>query len=199
MWDIKYNENIEAKEITPKKKVRKRIEIVAYHEAGHTVYAAMLGMDFTRVTIIPDKEQGSEGSIDVLPEYGDTDFYYDTDYPELSWHAIKCDMAGIVSQAFVTGKFCWDGAGTDSKNSLHHVVEDVNEIPFQLLWDETIAFFEDDNTWKKVEIIARNLLKKKTLTFDEVFKFLDLERPIRDKEIFEKMKSEQELGVDGLP
>ncbi|MCK9400663.1 MAG: hypothetical protein M0Q51_11815 [Bacteroidales bacterium] len=190
-FDIKFNEFIKVKKIVPKTKICKEIKAVAYHEAGHTVYAAILGMDFCRVTIIPDKEKGSAGSIDVENEYGGTDYFIETDEPELSWNAIKCDMAGIISQAFVTGKFEWERAGTDSGRSLNIAFSsrmdfDLEKFPMQRLWDETIAFFEDDENWEKVEIIAQKLLKKKTLIFDEVFKLLHLERPIRSRELFEQ-------------
>lgn len=203
MYEIRFNDFIKTKEIKIRKKVRSRLHKTAYHEAGHAVYAALLRMDFTKATIIPDLENHSLGHVDVKQDYGETDFYYlEENLPE---QMIKLSMAGAVCTGMVTGKYNWVGASSDSDLAIDHAFSTVLELdlevfPMQRLWDETVEFFEDDHNWSRVEITAKALLKKKELSFNEVFALLELERPTKESELFEELERKfKEQEANDLP
>jgi ATP-dependent Zn protease len=147
------------------------LQAPAYHEAGHAVVSVLVGLRFTRVSIIPPDEE-SLGIVEYPPppEW----YYYDSGSPEvdrwLKLH-ILCNFGGELAAKKHTGEENPVGASQDRSQS--------NELALRLCGDdaratEHVADAEKetrlllDKNWVLVETVANALLKHQELTESEV-------------------------------
>jgi hypothetical protein len=159
----------------------------AYHESGHVIADLLFGYRFKFVTIKPDEFEGYDGVV-----YGNA-------------KGRACDLAvvqlaGIVASAKMIGCDPWenpylfDNNSTDiatANNFIDNWVEFLSKIYGESsykkqIWDEIenkTRLLVDQN-WKPIEVIAGELLKMETLTYDDVIRILKVQCPdliIREK------------------
>lgn len=130
----------------------------AYHEAGHAVACIAQGIKFRYVTIIPNDE-GANGHIKYcmvrIPEYATN--------RTLIKHGIKT-LAGTCAEKIKFGRYS-HGFASDRENAVDYYIKaGIENVNPYFLKTETLL----KNHWSKVERIAKALLHKKTLTYNEV-------------------------------
>jgi hypothetical protein len=160
-------------------KQKKKLRAVAYHEAGHAVFAYQTKEKLKKVTIQPG--EGYLGCVFTKP-------YYKLKYIEYSsstklWDRVDKIIEGLFAGYWAAKTFCSSrgsgGCSSDFQDIVDYAVRICGE------GDELNAFLR----WKKIRVknciqnnkvirmmiqaLAEELLKKRTLTGDEVVAFLD--------------------------
>ena len=114
---------------------------IAYHEAGHAIIDIHYGLTPLFVTIIPNPEEetfGHNQHIYADQEYNMSDYLLEnniewSDEKILEYEVISL-LGGIISKAFYTGHYNWEGAGNDLNTILDHFVSyRITDIPATLL------------------------------------------------------------------
>ncbi len=153
-----------------------RREATAYHEAGHAIMAIWCSLPFHYVTIVPDADKWSLGHVLYRSRRKRDQFYHDSLNPRLSsWveKQVLCLYAGGLAERESTGR--WNRVGARSfRDKAYEVGSLLYEGP---TLDKYLAFMlsraEDlicgPLLWPHVELIAADLLKHETLTYEQVF------------------------------
>lgn len=148
--------------------------LTAFHEAGHAVMAQLCGRQVTEVEIVGDREHtGTVHSLAFPPDPADgaaTEAENDDVERQL-----KVILAGTVAEAMVSGRQGWDETSEDLDAAVRlgmRLVDDCEDV-LPLLSD-IAADVERDlrRQWPAVEMLAIELLRRKTLTGSEVRKLL---------------------------
>jgi len=148
--------------------------LTAFHEAGHAVMADLCGRFLTEVEIVGDREHtGMVHSLAFPPDpEGGAMPQAETEDVELQ---LKIILAGTVAEAMVSGRQGWDETSGDLDAAVRlgmRLVDDCEDV--LPLLEDIGADVERDlrRHWQAVEILARELLDRKTLTGSEVRKLL---------------------------
>ncbi|MGL6076872.1 MAG: cell division protein FtsH [Fimbriiglobus sp.] len=126
----------------------------AFHEAGHAVVALALDRPVHKVTILPKAER-----------LGACEFRKGVQRPSDDWieNSILIALAGMVSEARVTGQYCLRGASQDlatvRKLALLRASDRAVERLERRMLSKTENMLNDDALWRAVELIAEELLK----------------------------------------
>ncbi|MBL8889081.1 MAG: hypothetical protein JNL67_03825 [Planctomycetaceae bacterium] len=145
----------------------------AYHEAGHAVVALALGRAVEKLSIVRNSLR--LGAVNFgNRRSGRRQDYFETEAMIL--------LAGIVSEAKVTGKMNWEGARQDL-GQLERMVsqrvekEKAAERMQRRLLDKTEHLLSQTEIWSAVERIAHHLLEHRAISgraarhlFDEAMK-----------------------------
>ncbi|MBZ5621022.1 MAG: hypothetical protein LAQ69_20190 [Acidobacteriia bacterium] len=153
---------------------QKKLETVAFHEAGHAVVAAMLGIPFQRVTIRPDAVYAGHVALGpgdpperVCPWNPDWDVKQARQY----WKRHICGLlAGALAETLHTR--CWqqqpvDDEHTDESKALEiadyfdpptKAMQWVNQLRFQ-----TLETLRAPQVWAAVTTVAQELVRAKAL------------------------------------
>jgi ATP-dependent Zn protease len=151
-----------------------RLKATAFHEAGHTVAAWCLYLPFSQVTIVPSPN--SHGSIEMQR----------IKRPEVE---IICTHAGSIAEAIHSGHFNEAGFSGNRSDIDFGSGSDRARIKELLLqmndgWTDkkqlqAIEFplFKQarrivESSWGEIEIIASALLKRQTLTAQDVINLI---------------------------
>ena len=143
----------------------------AFHEAGHAVMAELSGRQVTEVEIVGDGEHtGMVHSLTFLPD--GTAPHAETEDVELQ---LKVILAGTVAETMVSGRKGWDETSEDLNSAVRlgmRLVDDCEDV--LPLLEDIGADVERDlrGHWLAVEVLAAELLDRKTLTGSEVRKLL---------------------------
>jgi len=157
-------QDIRKKELKPVK-IEKKVSS-AYHEAGHTFYCLKYDIYFDCVTIVKNMKEKSYGFVDTSKMLTkETDFTI-LDRADQKKVFYKMCLAGIISEAKISGVYNYSGASQDYKN-IDDFLIDIN-FDIQEIWDETFKEISKRSNWKVIKVIAETLLKKNTLTRQEV-------------------------------
>jgi len=142
--------------------------LTAFHEAGHAVMAELCGRLLTEVEIVGDREHtGSVQSLAFSPD------------PEAEAEDVerqlKIILAGTVAEAMVSGRQGWDETSEDLATAVRlgmRLVDDCEDV--LPLLEDIGADVERDlrRQWSAVEMLATELLRRKTLNGSEVRKLL---------------------------
>ncbi len=152
----------------------KRIEVTAYHEAGHAIADLAIGRAFRYVTIEPDEDTlghcmgvayrgGQRLEMDA----------YEGNTRARAWieKRVKVYLAGNVAERRVTGRAVVAGSRNDFTNAcemLSHLCGDYeSELPayFNLMYVRTVGLVTNPLNWLTVERIAAELLDKQTVRY----------------------------------
>ena len=148
--------------------------LTAYHEVGHAVMAQLCGRQVTEVEIVGDREHtGMVHSLAFPPDPADRAV------PEAEdddvERQLKIILAGTVAEAMVSGRQGWDETSEDLDAAVRlgmRLVDDCEDV-LPLLSDIGADVKRDLNRhWPAVEMLAVELLRRKTLTGSEVRKLL---------------------------
>jgi ATP-dependent Zn protease len=148
--------------------------LTAIHEAAHAVMAELCGEQITRVEIVGDSEH--TGTVESLrfpanPEEN----LSDEETARAARRRIKCVLAGIVAEAVETGRQEWDDSSEDLDHAVRlamQVVDDCEDV-VPLLDDIRVELDEELRAnWQGVEVLAVELMHRKSLTGSRVRKML---------------------------
>jgi len=142
--------------------------LTAFHEAGHAVMAELCGRLLTEVEIVGDREHtGSVQSLAFPPDP-------EAEAEDIERH-LKIILAGTVAEAMVSGRQGWDEMSEDVDAAVRlgmRLVDDCEDV-LPLLEDIGVDVERDlQRNWSAVEMLAAELLARKTLTGSEVRKLL---------------------------
>ena len=138
--------------------------LTAFHEAGHAVMAELCGRLLTEVEIVGDREHtGSVQPLAFLPNP-------DAEAEDIERH-LKIVLAGTVAETIISGRQGWDETSEDLDAAVRlgmRLVDDCEDV-LPLLQDIGADVKQDlDRHWPAVEMLATELLDRKTLTGSEV-------------------------------
>lgn len=138
--------------------------LTAFHEAGHALMAELCGQLLTEVEIIGDREHtGSVQSLAFPPNR-------EAETEDIERH-LKIILAGTVAEAMVSGRKGWDETSEDLDAAVRlgmRLVDDCEDV-LPLLKDIGAGVERVLNRhWPAVEVLAAELLDRKTLTGSDV-------------------------------
>jgi hypothetical protein len=142
--------------------------LTAFHEAGHAVMAELRGRLLTEVEIVGDREHtGSVQSLALHPKP-------DAEAEDIERH-LKIILAGTIAEMMVSGRENWDETSEDLDAAVRlamRLVDDCEDV-LPLLADLRIDVERDlHEHWPAVQVVAGELLRRRTLTGSEVRKLL---------------------------
>jgi hypothetical protein len=171
---------------------QRKLERIAFHESGHAVAAALTGIEFTKVCLTPEnKVCDSHGMI--VTGYVKTHRPPDWVFP-WNWNTkqdvkrareyfrsdICMTLAGPLGETLFTGVWQQETRGEDSDEALAmHTAEiardaylswtpkDSRDYVNRLRW-QMLETLRTPEVWAAVEVVARELVRRKTLTGAEV-------------------------------
>jgi ATP-dependent Zn protease len=148
--------------------------LTAYHEAGHAVMAQLCGRQVTEVEIVGDREHtGMVHSLAFPPDPAD-DTAPRAEAEDLE-NQLKIILAGTVTEGMVSGRNGWDETSGDLDVAVRlgmRLVDDCEDV-LPLLEDIGAEVKGELQThWAAVEMLARELLRRKTLNGSDVRKLL---------------------------
>ena len=152
--------------------------LTAFHEAGHAVMAEILGQVITMVEIEGDVDHS--GSVESLRFEPDPIEGQEGQAAERAIMArLKCVLAGTVAESMVSGREQWPESSEDLDLAVRlgmQLVDNCEEVLplLERIRDELVV--ELDRHWSGVEILAKELLRKKTLAGAEVRRLLSRSR-----------------------
>ncbi len=155
----------------------KKLESVAYHEAGHAVVGWHEGLRLDRVTIIPGKEYAGlvewEG---LFKSREDPDLEMTPAMCERMARHARVNLAGIIAQRRYNARSYREHDDFSDRTTVTHLAHSLGgneEITnaYMRLWDaQTRAVL--DLHWSRVEALAEALLEKRELTGDEAVRVM---------------------------
>ncbi len=132
----------------------------AYHEAGHAVIAETLGRTVDKVTIVRNSLR--MGACQMSKRRGQP-------IKDVLETQALILFAGVVAEARIVGKYNWAGAQQDmlgirqlsrQRGSSEKQIERI-----QQRWlDKTEYLVDDEDTWKAITQVAKELVEKKSLS-----------------------------------
>lgn len=146
----------------------------AYHEAGHAVMAVSLGRLIQKVTILPGKSQFGQARLGLCElRKGRSKSSKDQLEDE-----VLILFAGMVAEARFTGHYCKQGATQDLR-SIGRLLQERAGGEKQLerlqrrMLDKTEHLLGDEGHGKAIELIARELIEKTTISGRAVRHFFE--------------------------
>ncbi|MCO8122659.1 cell division protein FtsH [Stieleria sp. TO1_6] len=142
-----------------------RLMATAYHEAGHAVVALSLGRLIQKVTILPGKSQFGVARLGACEiRKGRSKASKDPVEDEA-----LILLAGMVAEARFTGQYCQQGATADLRTLrrlLHNRASSEGQMERlqRRLLDKTEHLLRDEGHAMAVEMIARELIEKTTIS-----------------------------------
>jgi hypothetical protein len=148
--------------------------LTAFHEAGHAVMAELCGRQVTEVEIVGDREHtGMVHSLAFPPDPADG-AAPEAENDDVE-RQLKIILAGTVAEAMVSGRQGLDETSEDLDAAVRlgmRLVDDCEDV-LPLLSDIGADVERDlRRQWPAVEMLAIELLRRKTLTGSEVRKLL---------------------------
>ncbi len=162
-------------------KVRKQLTNIAYHEAGHAVISYFLGVPFKFVTIVPNVQKETAGHVETwpIPKWFKPDMEHSPKVKERIEYEIIIFCAGLIAEKHYAKRYNYVTAGHDlSIAATLSMYINGNEkstnayIKWLMIRTEDMVTF--GFRWKAIETVANELLKKQTLTSNEVKSLIQL-------------------------
>ncbi len=144
----------------------------AFHEAGHAVAAYGLGIKLKKATIVPDLKNEYRGAVETVPpKRFRADYDMTTRKRTIIEKQVMMSFAGGIAAKKYTGRFNRFGAGEDHRQAVKLAdcvtgSPEETEAYIKWLWIRTDTFVEVN--WKIIELVAAELLAKKTLSYFEI-------------------------------
>lgn len=163
----------------------KRKQIVATHEAGHAVICFIQGYDFKSITIVPNKLVGSDGDFkrDPLKEA--------LENKNLDEAGRKKWMLDKITRTLSGGLAVYQLTGDRNNLGMNPDLNSAWELAKMLVKDKekttelntalaSIAgeLIRNDRNWAAITALAKALMKRKTLDYEEAVEVI--EKAFRD-------------------
>jgi hypothetical protein len=156
----------------------RQLKRTAYHEAGHAVAAVLMDVPFRRVTILPDAQ--CAGRVDLANVEPPIHVKAARDH----WARRICVfLAGPLAETLYSR--CWQQQPISNEHTdefkvweiiacfdLRAKADRVNRLRFQ-----TLERLRAPDVWAVVEVVALELLKRKTLNSAQVHSLVQRVRP----------------------
>jgi Peptidase family M41 len=152
----------------------KAMRATAYHEAGHAVISLIERHHFQRVSIIPNKKDGTLGHCTsnpspkwLTPEVANT-------LRERKWieSEIMILLAGSAAERHMMGRHSRKGSGGDREDAIDLAQKLYDGRVLERFLDFMVELTRDavanPVTWLKIEAVAHALLDRGTLSGKEV-------------------------------
>src|ERR1017187_4101410 len=164
----------------------KALRNTAFHESGHAVSACMLGVPFISVSIRPNQERGSLGSVMLQerPEWAVQDTEeYDQDLARTWFEKMgQISLAGWIAEARRAGRRPARYSHlNDNEQTSNYAMDLCGSDEECEAWMKLLfirARNQLGNFWPGVEALAEELLKRETITYAEAQQIIcDAMRP----------------------
>ncbi len=147
----------------------------AFHESGHAIMAISLGRLIEKVTIEP-KKNGIDGI-----RLGSCKLQKGRSKASKDWleDEVMILLGGMVAESFVTGRYCEMGAASDL-SAVRRLLQSQPGSPKQLerwerrMLDRTVHWLNAPSHRETIEVVAKELLEKTTVSGRAVRHFLAL-------------------------
>lgn len=158
----------------PKATGGSRLIATAFHEAGHAVMAMSVGRQVGKVTIRPGKSQLGDqrlGSCEIKKGQGKGS-------KDALDEQVLILFAGMVAEARFTGQYCRQGAAQDL-NAIRRMLSQRARSEKQLerlqnrMLDRAENIMDEKGNAKAIELIARELIEKQTISGRAVRHFFE--------------------------
>ena len=173
--------------------MNKRLDCIAFHEAGHAVAHILAGIPFKYVTILEDKEKDEHGVLSLghvmddkpktveewdkysLLDPKEFDIFFKDDFIKLS---------GFVAELLYKGRASYKGSKGDFRHwagtSLNKLPEKLSSKYQSFLLEYTFNVLNDKTTWSNIVAVTLALIDKDTLSYKEVCDIIkkDLKNPV---------------------
>jgi ATP-dependent Zn protease len=156
---------------------RRRHESTAYHEAGHALAAFVLRLKIGRrgVTIVPDKERDMLGYANIaaqLRERPDRAISARTRARIEAWAVAR--LAGDVAERKFNGRRRFGGHSDllQASDLLEYISTSVEQFDARLRVAYVGARDLIEGNWPSVQAVAEELLRKRTLSSNEIEKLV---------------------------
>lgn len=152
-------------------------DFIAYHEAGHAVACLQERFKFHHVTIIEDIESNTLGHLLLSNLKLESDFF-DSDKVRLKTERyIKMCLAGPIAETRFTKVINNTVANKDFMNSFQVALNLFGDIKvvnafMDFMLVKTKYDLINSATWKEIKLVAKELNKRKTLSYKEVLEIL---------------------------
>lgn len=150
--------------------------LTAFHEAGHALAAELFGEQTTRVEIVGDIDHS--GSTETLRfPAGPDEVETPRETRESIESRLRCVLAGVVTEAMISGREGWDDASEDLEMAVRIAMKLVDDCEDVLpLLERTRLELERvlRERWPAVERLADELMHRKSLSGSEVRRILGL-------------------------
>jgi ATP-dependent Zn protease len=152
---------------------RRKLETVAYHEAGHAVACFRLKRPFKYVTIVPDDEFHGHVKTGKTPKWFQPDVEVDRKTERWIQREILADFAARAAEHRHTGRASWRDASQDLRNAsnladyLYGSAREVRKYLSDKI-KEAEAFVAEPSNWILIEAVAVALMERQTLSAQQV-------------------------------
>lgn len=160
----------------PKNKTR--LEPIAYHEAGHAIAAWILEHRVDRVTIEPTVDYLGQ-AVHPHPLRGMEYFDYSPKTQRRAENTVKICLAGVAAQRKYNPRSVRRSSGSRDYEEACGVLfrlcdsdEEEMRAYFRLLQIQTRNLVENPVNWKAIDILARELLKRRTMSRKSLREFI---------------------------
>jgi ATP-dependent Zn protease len=152
-------------------------DFIAYHEAGHAVACLQERFKFHHVTIIEDTESNTLGHL-LLSNLKIESAFLDSDKVRLKVERyIKMCLAGSIAETRFTKVINNIGASKDFMDSFQIAANMFGDIKvvnafMDFMLVKTKYDLINSATWKEIKLVAKELIKRKTLSYKDVLEIL---------------------------
>ena len=148
--------------------------LTAFHEAGHAVMAELCGRQVTEVEIVGDHGHAGMMHSFAFPPDSEDGATSEAENDDVE-RQLKIILAGTVAEAMVSGRQGWGETSEDVDAAVRlgmRLVDDCEDV-LPLLSDIGADVEQDlRRHWSAVELLANELIVRKTLTGSEVRRLL---------------------------
>src|SRR5688572_12038556 len=168
---------------TPPQKPKEVVDPAALHEAGHAAACISLGIEFREVTLKSAKNgNGIVSEVARLLNDALAIGVFTPELERLSTNIIIMAFAGPVCDALFIGRRHFEIGDYDDLDTVLDIVENrFSNNSVRLAFThyceaEAFALFEDDTRlWRYTHLLAKELAKKKKLSFEQCLEFYNQE------------------------
>lgn len=166
--------------------MNKKLDCIAFHEAGHAIAHILTGIPFKYVTIKPDTEKDEHG--------GSTLGYVFPDKPlsEGEWKSLSIldpaefnvffqddfiKLAGLVAETIYRRRPNYKAAKEDFRQwvgtSLKQLPEPLNSKYIDFILEYTIQVLQNKINWSNITAVALALVEEETLNYMQVLEVFE--------------------------
>lgn len=142
----------------------------AYHEAAHAVMGELCGRRLTEVEIVGDDDHA--GSVRWLRFAEERPSEHEPGLPTAPIERqLLCTAAGMVAEAMVTGRDCWDEGSSELDEAVRLAIQVVGDCERVLPYLQEVREHTETllvQHWPAVETLAEALLVRRRMTGEEV-------------------------------